>query len=110
MSDLDGDGWRTDANLYPVLLWDELHVDVLLTMGVEVERYTGPTLLTYEEWWKWESKRLRDGKGPSKRRIQKYCTSCRHDIPCTHSREAYWQNAAVPDSIVDRVVISYERG
>ena len=80
MPDLDGHGGRAHADLYTVLLWVELHVDMLLTKGVAMERYTGPTLLTYEEWWKWDSARVKAGKGSSRRRIVSHCLLCKKNI------------------------------
>lgn len=43
-------------------------------------RYTGPTLLTYEEWWKWDSQRVRKGKGSSTRKVVPYCCLCHRNI------------------------------
>lgn len=45
-----------------------------------MERYTGPTLLTYEEWWKWDSARVKAGKGSSRRRIVPHCVLCKKNI------------------------------
>lgn len=97
--------------MYTVLLWVELHVDMLLTKGVVMERYTGPTLLTYEEWWKWESKRLRDGKVPSRRVASKHCAVCHKPV------SGYYDHYCGPQSTTkqlglnqyDKITISYPR-
>lgn len=85
-----------------MLLWGELYVDMLLTKGDKMPRYEGPTLLTYEEWWEWESKRLKAGKAPSQRKVKRWCTTCKHDVEekyCPHTYE----------SMTDKVTIVYER-
>lgn len=70
-----------------------------------MERYTGPTLITYEEWWAWERKRLQAGKMPSYRRIERWCTICKHDVKkkkkkyCPHTDE----------SVCDKVTITCPR-
>lgn len=65
-------------------------------------RYTGPTLLTYEEWWAWDRARRQAGKWPSQRRVVRWCTTCAVGIEeryCPHTFE----------HVCERVIITYDK-
>lgn len=64
--------------------------------------YNGPTLITYEEWWAWESKRVKAGKGRSIRKVKRWCTTCQRDVGERYCSHAY-------EHVVDKVCITHER-
>lgn len=73
--------------------------------------YTGPTLITYEEWWKWERKRLKAGKVPSKRTFVPHCLYCKQDhdfgYPHTCTQAEGKTGVGDPFALCERVKISY---
>lgn len=97
-----------------MLLWGTVYFNVLLGKGDEMAFNDGPTLLTYEEWWKWESKRLKAGKAPSRRSVTKCCNYCKKRFEEYHIC-AKFNNSPLSNNDVDlfgacdQVRISYER-
>ena len=71
-----------------------------------MERDPGPTLLTYEEWWKWDAARVKAGKGPTQRRVVTWCTTCQVEASsskCLHNFPHDWER------MCDRVIITYDK-